>query len=224
MLEREHLPQEDTSKLMISALIGAVMGARIFHCVFYDPAYYLANPLRIFAVWEGGLASHGGVIGLIIGLWFTSRKLPKGSLIMFLDRITIAAAFGGVIVRFANFANSEILGIPTVGAFGVVFEAVDQIARHPVQLYEAAAYLYLSGLLLVLYRWTDVRSRQGLLTGVFMIGIFSARLLLEPFKMTQASFEAGNWASVGQMLSIPFVVLGIALVIRSWKKKMNTHN
>ncbi len=208
----------------MSALIGTVIGARIVHCLFYDPTYYLANPLKVFAVWEGGLASHGGVVGLIIGLGLATRNLTRASLMILLDRVTISAAFGGAIVRVANFANSEILGIPTARNFGVVFEAVDQIARHPVQLYEAAAYLYLSGLLLVLYLWTDVRSRQGLLTGVFMIGIFSARLLLEPFKMPQASFEAGNWASVGQMLSIPFVVLGIALVIRSWKKKMKTHN
>lgn len=219
MLEREYFPQLDTSKLMTWALLGTVLGARIFHCVFYDPAYYLANPLKILAVWEGGLASHGGVVGLFIGLHFASRKLPKGVLIMLLDRTTIAAAFGGAIIRFANYANSEILGIPTTGAFGVVFDAVDQIARHPVQLYEAASYLLLSGVLLGLYRWTDARSKRGLLSGIFMVGIFSARLLLEPLKMPQASFEAGYWASIGQTLSIPFVVLGLTLIFASWKQK-----
>lgn len=218
MLEWENFSKFDTSRLMISALVGTVIGARIFHCIFYDPGYYLANPWKIFAVWEGGLASHGGVIGLILGLAFASQRMPKGSLIMLLDRITIAAAFGGAIVRLANFANSEILGIPTGGAFGVVFDAVDQVARHPVQLYEAATYFLLSVFLLGLFFWSNVRSRRGVLTGIFMIGIFAARLMLEPFKMPQASFEAGYWASVGQSLSIPFVLFGFALVVRSWKK------
>jgi len=214
MLAREQLPQVDTSKLMMSALIGTVIGARIVHCIFYDPTYYLANPLKVFAVWEGGLASHGGVVGLIIGLGLATRNLPSGSLVILLDRVTISAAFGGAIVRIANFANSEILGIPTAGNFGVVFDAVDQIARHPVQIYEAAAYFALATILFLLYQRTDARSRSGMLTGVFMVGIFSARLLLEPFKVQQATYEAGYWASVGQSLSIPFVIIGLTLVAR----------
>ncbi len=216
MLEWEQLPQVDTSRLMMSALIGTVIGARIVHCAFYDPTYYLANQSKVFAIWEGGLASHGGVIGLIIGLGLATRNLPRCSLMMLLDRVTISAAFGGAIVRIANFANSEILGIPTEGNFGVVFDAVDQIARHPVQLYEAAAYFALTALLFMFYLRTNARSRIGMLTGVFMAGIFSARLLLEPFKVQQATYEAGYWASVGQSLSIPFVFIGLTLVARGF--------
>jgi prolipoprotein diacylglyceryltransferase len=133
--------------------------------------------------------------------------------------VTISAAFGGAIVRVANFANSEILGIPTARNFGVVFDAVDQIARHPVQLYEAAAYLALTVLLFMFYQRTDARSRRGLLTGVFMVGIFSTRLLLEPCKVQQATYEAGYWASVGQSLSIPFVIIGLTLVARRLLRK-----
>jgi hypothetical protein len=110
------------------------------------------------------------------------------------------------------------LGIPTDGTFGIVFDAIDQVARHPVQLYEAAAYFLISALLLGLFLWSDVRSRRGFLTGIFMINVFAARLLLEPFKLPQASFEAGYWLSVGQVLSIPFVLFGFALVVRSWSK------
>jgi prolipoprotein diacylglyceryl transferase len=218
MLERDQFPYIDTSRLMISGLIGTVVGARIFHCVFYEPAYYLANPIKIFAVWEGGLASHGGVLGLVIALALTTRNLPKGSFLSILDRATIASAFGGAIVRVANFANSEILGTPTSGNFGVVFDAVDQIARHPVQLYESTSYLLLSTVLLSIYWITNKREQRGFLTGVFMMGIFSARMFLEPFKMPQTSIDNGFLASMGQTLSIPFVVVGLILVVRSRRR------
>ncbi len=218
MLAYEKLPPMDTSKLVMGALIGTVLGARLVHCFIYDPAYYLANPLKVLAVWEGGLASHGGVMGLIIGLAFASRDLPRGSLMPLLDRVTIPAALGGAIVRLANYANSEILGVPTHATWGVIFDSVDQIARHPVQLYESAAYLALTGLLLAMYLRKDARCRRGLLTGIFMVGIFSARLLLEPFKLPQAAYESGYWASVGQALSIPFLILGFILIFRSKKQ------
>lgn len=191
MLVREKLAQIDTSRLVVYALFGTVLGARLVHCVFYDPSYYLDHPWKIFAVWEGGLASHGGVIGLVLGLAIATRGLPAGMLMLLLDRVTVSAAFGGAIVRLANFANSEILGIPTTSAFGIVFDAVDPVARHPVQLYEAGAYLVLAASLLALYLWTSARLRRGLLTGVFLVGIFSARLLLEPFKVPQAAYESG---------------------------------
>lgn len=218
MTEREKLAYMDTSQLMVYALLGTVLGARLAHCFIYDPAYYLEHPLKIFAIWEGGLASHGGVVGLIAGVMIALRGQPAGSLLLLLDRITIPAALGGAIVRLANYANSEILGIPTQGSFGIVFDAVDQVARHPVQLYEAAAYLALCALLTALYFLTGARLRQGLLTGVFMVGVFSARLLLEPFKVPQAAYEAGFWASVGQTLSVPFLVLGVVMIMRSRKR------
>lgn len=218
MIQREKLPDVDSSRLLISVLICTVLGARLVHCLVYDPAYYLSHPLKIFAIWEGGLASHGGVVGLIIGLAIASRALPTVSLTLLLDRISIPAAFGGAIVRLGNYANSEILGIPTSGPFGIVFDAVDQIARHPVQLYEGSVYLTLSGILLALYFRTDARSRQGALTGVFLIGVFSARLLLEPLKVPQAAYESGFFASVGQTLSVPFLIYGIYMLIRSSKR------
>lgn len=218
MLEWEHFTPIDTGILMVITLIGTIIGARIFHCAFYDPNYYMAHPLKLFFIWEGGLASHGGALGLILALKYSSRKFIKGSLLLLLDRTTIAAAFGGCLIRLANYANSEILGIPTGRNFGVVFDAVDQVARYPVQLYEASAYLSLSILLLGLYFWTNARTRCGFMTGIFMIGVFAARIFLEPLKMPQASYEVGYWASVGQSLSVPFIVFGLTLVAQSLTK------
>jgi len=216
MLEREKLPAMDTGRLVTYALFGTVLGARLVHCLFYDPVYYLVeHPWKILAVWEGGLASHGGVLGLVAAVAIASRAQPPGSLMLLLDRVTIPAALGGAVVRLANFANSEILGIATSGPYGVVFDAVDPIPRHPVQLYEAAAYLLLCAVLAVLYLRTSARLRRGLLTGVFLVGIFSARLLLEPLKVPQAAYETGFWVSVGQSLSIPFLLVGLFMVVRS---------
>ena len=205
----------DTGNLTLYAMFGTILGARIVHCAFYDPQYYLANPLKVIAVWEGGLASHGGVLGLILGLAMASQKLAPGSLVLLLDRTTIPAALGGAFVRLANFVNSEILGRPTGGLFGVIFDAVDQIPRHPVQLYEAAAYLALGALLFVLYQRTTASQTPGRLTGVFLLGVFGARLLLEIFKAPQASYEGDMILSVGQLLSVPFIGLGLILALRS---------
>ena len=221
MLEREGTTGLDTGKLVIYALIGTVIGARLAHCFIYDPSYYLLNPWKILAVWEVGLASHGGVLGLMIGVTLATRGLPKGSLVSILDRATIPAAIGGAIVRLANFANSEILGSPTSSPLGVIFDAVDQLPRHPVQLYESAAYCLLAGILMAMYFWTNARHKPTFLTGVFLLGIFSARLLLEHFKMPQAAYEASYWMSVGQMLSVPFLVLGSIFIVKANRRKMD---
>jgi prolipoprotein diacylglyceryl transferase len=204
----------DVSTLAVYALLGTIIGARLAHCFFYDPAFYLRNPLKILAVWEGGLASHGGAFGLIAALaWAVPRHARGLPLLTLLDATTFAAAFGGALIRFANFLNSEIIGNPTSGAWGVVFERVDPLPRHPVQLYESAAYLLVLVLLrFVAHRNDGLRSR-GLLTGLFLAFIFGARAVIECWKTPQASYEAGQWISVGQWLSVPFVLLGVSLIV-----------
>ncbi len=214
-MERDIQHPVDTKKMFGYVLLGTVLGARVIHCLFYDPIYYLNSPWKFFAIWEGGLASHGGVIGFVVALAIATRKLPQGMMISLLDRVMIPAALGGAIVRVGNYVNSEILGIPTDGKFGVIFDSVDQVARHPVQLYEAAAYLALSLLLLVRYRLTNARFQAGNMTGTFLLGVFAARMLLEPLKVSQASYEVGQLFSVGQILSIPFLIVGLIFVIRS---------
>jgi prolipoprotein diacylglyceryl transferase len=213
----------DTTGFMTYALFGTILGARLVHCVFYDPAYYLAHPLRILAIWEGGLASHGGAIGLIAGLALGARRFGAGvPRLTLLDVAAIPAAFGAVLIRVANFLNSEIIGNPTSGSWGVVFESVDAIPRHPVQLYEAAAYLVIWGLLQALLRFDDALARRGYLTGAFLALVFGARLVLEHWKVPQAAYEAGFALSVGQWLSLPFIALGLVLAVRARRAAPDT--
>ncbi|OIO54267.1 MAG: prolipoprotein diacylglyceryl transferase [Alphaproteobacteria bacterium CG_4_10_14_0_2_um_filter_63_37] len=214
----EGVPPEYVERLLLYALVGTIVGARLVHCLFYDPDYYLSHPLAILRIWEGGLASHGGTVGLILGLWWGSRPM-RGEVpfLWLLDRVAVATAFSVVLIRIANFLNSEILGIPTSGRWGVVFEAVDGLPRHPVQLYEATAYLLIGVILLTVYRRLGKHTPHGLLFGWFMTLLFSARIGLEFFKVHQAAYAGGMTFSVGQYLSLPFVALGVFMIV--WSKK-----
>jgi len=206
--------------LLLYALVGTLIGARLVHCLFYDPAYYLSQPLAILKVWEGGLASHGGALGLLAGLWLGGRRLtPPPHPLWLLDRVAIPAALGGAFVRLANFLNSEIVGRPTSGDWGVVFTAVDALPRHPVQLYEAASCLLVFVILLAAWwRWREATPR-GLLFGGFLLLVFSARIVAEAFKQPQAAYEAGWPFTVGQGLSLPFVLAGLVFVVRAWRQR-----
>jgi phosphatidylglycerol:prolipoprotein diacylglycerol transferase len=206
----------DVSSLTVCALIGTVVGARLTHCLFYEPYFYLSHPLKVFAIWEGGMASHGGALGFISGLaWGAPRYAPAVPLLTLLDVATVSAALGAAVIRIANFLNSEIVGIPTSGRWGVIFDSVDSLPRHPVQLYEAGAYLVIAALL----AWEGRRDRallqRGYLTGLFLALVFGTRAVLEFWKTPQATYEAGFRISVGQWLSVPFIVLGIGLMARA---------
>lgn len=212
----EGVPRENAERLMIHALLGAVIGARLVHCLFYEPQYYLSHPLAILRIWEGGLASHGGTLGMLLALWFAARTAqPRLPFLWLIDRVSMPAALGAVFVRLANFLNSEIVGIPTSGQWGVVFESVDALPRHPAQLYEAVAYAFIFAMLLALYRRSGKRTPEGLLFGVLMVLVFSARIVIEFFKTPQATYEAGQFFSVGQYLSLPFVMLGVVMIFRA---------
>ena len=206
----------DVSGLIVCALLGTIVGARLGHCLFYDPSFYLSHPLKILAIWEGGMASHGGAVGLIAALaWGAPRYAPGLAPLTLLDAAAISAAFGAAIIRIANFLNSEIIGKPTSGRWGVVFDRVDAIPRHPVQLYEAVAYLLVLVVLRVAARQDAALARPGYLTGLFLSLVFGARAVIETWKTPQAAYETGYAITVGQWLSIPFVLLGAALVIRA---------
>lgn len=213
---QEQQTRLDTDQLFMLVLGATIIGARLVHCLFYDPAYYLAHPLEILQIWRGGLASHGGAAGLLLVVWYYSRR-HQLNFWWLTDRIALPSALGAAMVRVANFLNSEILGKPTAGDWGVVFTKVDQLPRHPVQLYEAASYLLVFGLLLILYRRYRAQTPLGLLTGLFLLLVFSARFALEFFKTPQAAYEAGQWLSVGQYLSLPVMAIGLWLVLTARK-------
>jgi phosphatidylglycerol:prolipoprotein diacylglycerol transferase len=218
LFKSEGVVEHNAERLLTFALIGTIIGARLAHCLFYEPNYYLAHPMAILRIWEGGLASHGGVVGMLVGLWIGHRYMrPRPGFLWLLDRVTIPAALGAVLVRVANFLNSEIVGVPTSGKWGVVFEVVDQTPRHPAQLYEAAGYFIVFIALLTAWRRMGRNTPLGFLLGTFMVSVFMLRILAESFKVPQAAYEAGLVFTVGQMLSLPFVLLGVVILVRSLK-------
>ena len=214
MFAREGRDNSDLDPLLGHVVVGALVGARLGHCLLYDPAYYLANPLDILKIWEGGLASHGGVVGILVAVGVFARG--RGiSFWWLLDRIAVPAALGGAFIRMGNFMNSEIVGMPTIASWAVIFNRVDDLPRHPVQLYEAAAYLVIFAILYAAWRVDGARVRQGLLSGLFLALVFTARFALEFFKTPQAAYEAGSFLTVGQWLSVPCILAGLWLVVRA---------
>ena len=212
---REGANPASLDRLFLYMPLGAVLGARVGHVLFYDPHYYVTHPLDIVKIWEGGLASHGGAVGIFIALYLLARRPGSPPYLWLLDRVAIPTALGGAFIRLGNLFNSEIVGTPTSGWWGVVFDRVDPLPRHPVQLYEAAAYGLIFLMLLGVYLRFGPTVRPGLLLGLFLLLVFSARFLLEFVKTPQAEYEAGFVLTVGQLLSIPFIVAGFALIARA---------
>ncbi|MDY0227544.1 MAG: prolipoprotein diacylglyceryl transferase [Desulfomicrobium apsheronum] len=214
MFVREGRSTDDLDSLLGFVVVGALVGARLGHCLLYDPVYYLSSPLLILKIWEGGLASHGGVIGILVAVGVYARRSGM-RFWWLLDRIAVPAALGGAFIRIGNFMNSEIVGVPTIVPWAVIFERVDDLARHPVQLYEAAAYFIIFIVLFLTWREAALRRRAGLLSGLFLMLVFAARFVLEYFKTPQAAYEAGFFMTVGQWLSVPCVLAGLWLVLRA---------
>lgn len=217
MYRREEKPESDLDALLIYAIVGTVVGARLGHCLLYEPSVYLANPLAIFKVWEGGLASHGGVLGVAIALWIFCRKRPTQPYLWLLDRASVSAALAASFIRIGNLFNSEILGKPSDVSWAVVFARVDTVPRHPAMLYEALAYFAIFALLYAIYRKAGAQTRRGLLVGLLLTLVFSARFAIEFVKERQVAFEEGLPLDMGQILSIPAILFGIWLVMRSAK-------
>jgi prolipoprotein diacylglyceryl transferase len=195
--------------------IGTVIGARLGHCLFYEPEYYLQNPVEILKIWRGGLASHGAAIGILAALWLFVRKYKK-PFIWILDRIVVVVALAGALIRLGNLMNSEIYGIETSLPWGFVFISAvkpEIVPKHPTQIYEALTYFLIFGLLLRIYIRSDSKFRPGTLFSWFLILVFGMRFLIEFIKEDQVDFEAGMALNMGQWLSIPFVLLGIALLL-----------
>jgi prolipoprotein diacylglyceryl transferase len=231
IFKKENIPSENLEKLSIYGMIGIIVGARLGHCLFYEPSYYLSHPLEMilpvafspdggikFTGYQG-LASHGGVLGLLIGLYFYSRK-TKHSMIDTLDLIAVVVGISLGFIRLANFMNSEIIGMPTSQPWGVIFERVDNIPRHPAQLYEAFSYFIILGIMLVLYLKMRDRLRNGILFGLATVLFFIARFVIEFLKEDQVGFEDGMTFNMGQLLSLPYILVGNGFIIYGlWKTK-----
>lgn len=211
---KERKPIADLDTLLFYVMVSAIVGARLGHCFFYNPGYYLSNPLEIIMVWRGGLASHGGAIGILIGIWLYSRNRPDQPYLWLLDRIAIPTALAGSFIRLGNLFNSEILGTATDRPWAFVFERYDMMARHPVQLYESICYLATFLILAGLYRKYGQSTPRGFYLGLFLVLVFTARFFMEYFKLPQAEYAAGLPLSVGQVLSIPAVLAGVFLLLK----------
>ncbi|MDG5799990.1 prolipoprotein diacylglyceryl transferase [Marinilabiliaceae bacterium ANBcel2] len=222
MFRRENAPVEWVDKLFMYVMIATVVGARLGHVFFYAWDYYSQNLNEILMVWRGGLASHGGALGILIAIWIYSKKVTKRSMLWTLDRLVIPVALVAVFIRMGNLMNSEIIGSETSLSWGFIFlkAHIDnpEIPRHPSQIYEAIFYLITFIVLMYMYWKKAAAEREGLIFGVFLIGIFATRIFVEFFKEIQSGFEEQMFLNMGQILSIPFVILAIYLIIRALNK------
>lgn len=223
---KENIPIKNLDKLFIYVVVGILLGARLGHCLFYEPSYYFENPLEILLpikkigdsyqfIGFQGLASHGGTLGVLIAIGIYCKKYTTNFLWV-LDKIAIVAPIVGAFIRFGNFMNSEIYGKPTNGKWGVIFQRDDLIPRHPTQLYEAFSYLFIFVILMVIYT-KKTEKPNGLIFGTALVLIFLARFIIEFFKENQVNFESGMLLNMGQILSIPFIMIGIILIFLSKK-------
>jgi len=250
----EKVSDDWMDKLLIYMLVSTVIGARLGHCLFYEPEFYLSHPLKMLAIWEGGLASHGGAIGILTGLWIyvrvynkaTKKKEEKQRItyIWILDRIVVAVCLVGALIRCGNVMNHEIYGTPTSLPWGFVFlRGAEQFCGtfdnytpcyawdapcppnewlpcHPTGLYEAFFCLVAMGILLWMYYKRDLGNRQpGLMFGTFLVIIFGSRIGIEFLKNVQVDFERDMVFDMGQWLSVPFVIVGIVLIVQSFVQR-----
>lgn len=212
--------QEELDRLLIYVLVATIIGARLGHVFFYEADYYLRNIHLIPQVWTGGLASHGAAIGIIIAMYLYARKTAKTTFMWVADRVVPGVAIGGMFIRFGNFFNSEILGMPTDLPWAIIFANVDMFPRHPSMLYEALLCILVLSVLGWIYFKYDKKPPEGSLFGTFLVMLFTGRFLIEFSKETQADFLAGAALDMGQLLSIPFVLIGLWLLLKkvNWKK------
>ena len=238
--KKEKMPEGSLDMLLIYMLVSTVIGARLGHCLFYEPEYYLSRPVEILKIWEGGLASHGGAIGILIGLWLYVRRFNKKTekkkgekthitYLWILDRIVIPVCLVGAFIRMGNVFNSEIYGTPTTLPWGFVFERGNEqffgddgklLPCHPTGIYEALFCLVAMALLLWMYFKREVGDkRPGLMFGTFLVIVFGSRIGIEFLKNVQVAFEKNMTFDMGQWLSVPFVAVGLVMIVWSLRSK-----
>jgi prolipoprotein diacylglyceryl transferase len=228
MWKNENLNPAWLDPLLYYTFGGMIIGARLGHCLFYDFETYLANPVKILKVWEGGLASHGGVLGIIIAIYFFSKYVSHRSMLWTFDKLVVPTGLVAALIRLGNLINHEIYGRPTDLPWGFLFvenlpqwrqgaEPIFSLPSHPTQIYEAICYTLIFVLCMWLYFKKEAWKKEGLIFGVFMFCLFTARFFIEFVKNNQEEFEQGMLLNMGQLLSIPFILAGIYFVWRAVK-------
>lgn len=222
----KHLSTVFADRITLFIVIGTVIGARLGHVFFYDWPYYSGHPWEILMIRNGGLASHGGTLGVMLSLMLfirLNKKLfPQISLIFLMDVLVIPTAMAVTFIRLGNFVNQEILGYQTTMPWGIVFgnsaDGIPPVPRHPAQLYEAGMYLATFFILYAIWKAKGASLKQGTLSGIFFVLVFGSRFFIEFLKSPQPSWLDSSSLQAGQYLSIPFVALGFALIFMKQKK------
>ncbi|MEI8086450.1 MAG: prolipoprotein diacylglyceryl transferase [Paludibacter sp.] len=233
VFKHEKLPQEWVDKLFMYTVIGAIVGARLGHCLFYEwqllpePVtflgitfnygnHYISNPWELLYIWRGGLASHGGAIGILTAMILFNKNVSKKGINWIFDRLLIGVCLCGAAIRFGNLMNSEIYGNATSLPWGFIFlRTGESQPMHPTQIYEMLYCLITFAIMWWMYWKKEAYKRNGLLFGVFLIGVWGSRFVLEFIKINQEAFESNMVLNMGQWLSLPFIVWGIGLIIRA---------
>ena len=223
---REGISENLLDSLLYTLLIGTIVGARLGHCIFYQPEYYfgsLHGSLEIFMPLKGGLASHGGTIVLCCAmLWYAHHYGRKNNFdfVWLMDHLCIAVAFAGAFIRLGNLMNSEIYGDVTTLPWGFIFDLRGETEpKHPTQIYEALSYLILGIVLLSMYKFNLKKIYRGTFIGIFFIVCFGMRFLIEFIKEPQVAFEDNMVLNMGQILSIPFILIGIGFLVYAFVRK-----
>ena len=233
--KKENIPQKELDRLTVFVVIGGILGARLGHCLFYEPSYFLTSkhwmemllpfsfsPFK-FTGFQG-LASHGGAIGVLVAVFIFKFKSQQDGFLAIMDKIVIPTGFVGALIRFGNLMNSEIYGYPTDVPWGFLFvRNGDTLPCHPTQIYEALCYIVVSVVLIVLYKRKNLAQSHGFMLGMFLIMVFTARFFIEFLKQSQEAFEDSMALNMGQILSIPAVICGILLVIFALRKKQTVN-
>lgn len=231
IFKHEKHPESWVDKLFIYTVLGTIVGARLGHCFFYEwkemaePVtflgisfkygnHYLTHPWELLYIWRGGLASHGGAIGILIAMYFYNKNVSKKGYIWIFDRLVIGVALAGASIRLGNLMNSEIYGTATTLPWGFIFVRDGQTEpMHPTQIYEMIYCLVTFAVTYWLYYKKEAYKKTGFIFGVFLLGIFGTRFLLEFIKLNQEAFESGMILNMGQILSVPFIIWGIWLIM-----------
>jgi len=233
IFKHEKLPEAWVDKLFIYTVLGAILGARLGHCFFYEwklvaepitflgitfnyENHYLSHPWELLFIWRGGLASHGGAIGILIAMILFNKNVSKKGINWIFDRLLIGVCLCGASIRFGNLMNSEIYGSATSLPWGFIFVRTGETQpMHPTQIYEMIYCLVTFAIMWFMYWKKEAYKKNGLLFGIFLIGVFGSRFMLEFIKNNQEAFESGLPLNMGQWLSIPFIVWGIWLLLRN---------